>query len=222
MVVHARLNSHKSFPLRLNTLPGKLIVFEGPDGVGKTTLSQRVCDYLRVRGIRSQWLSFPGKEAGSLGKLIYDLHHQPECYEVLSMTAAAKQALHIAAHLDAIERQIIPWLAEGIHVVMDRYWWSTWVYGVTDGLNPALLQGLINVEKISWGVVKPTMLFLVETEKPRAREDDNLAIWYALKQAYRELSHQEQTEYPVLTIVNTAAVEETMRGLSESLQRIIP
>lgn len=140
---------------------------------------------------------------------------------MFSMTSAAKQALHIAAHLDAIERKILPWLAEGFHVVMDRYWWSTWVYGVTAGLNPELLQALISAEKISWGAIQPAVVFLIETQEPREREGENLAKWAALKKSYQELAQQEHAEHMVLTIANTSAVVETMQKVEESLQSIL-
>jgi thymidylate kinase len=129
--------------------------------------------------------------------------------------------LHIAAHLDAIEHKIIPWLAEGFYVVMDRYWWSTWVYGVTAGLNPVLLQALITAEKVSWGAIQPTVLFLIETQEPRDREGEDLAKWFALKKSHKELAQQEHAEHLVLTVANTSALVETIRKVEESLQSVL-
>src|SRR6266496_2497692 len=55
--------------------PGKLFVFEGPDGVGKTTLSSALNDHLNATGIQCDYLSFPGRETGSLGRHVYEQQH---------------------------------------------------------------------------------------------------------------------------------------------------
>jgi len=209
---------HSSIPV--GKLPGKLIIFEGPDGVGKTTLSQQMQVILEARGQQCKWLSFPGREDGSLGRAVYDLHHEPERFGVHSMTATAKQALHIAAHLDAIEYRIKPWLAAGIHVILDRFWWSTWVYGITSGLVPELLQALITAEKICWGNAQPSLAFLVETDAPRDRENEDIANWQALKQAYRVLVHQEQENHPIVLLLNTSTLEEATQRIADSLQSL--
>ena len=57
---------------------GFLVVFEGADGVGKSTLSKGLFDYLQSKAVPSLHLAFPGKDEGTLGKHIYDLHHRPE------------------------------------------------------------------------------------------------------------------------------------------------
>ena len=55
---------------------GRLIVFEGPDGVGKSTLSQALVDKLTGIGIKCEYRTFPGKETGTIGRLVYDIHHE--------------------------------------------------------------------------------------------------------------------------------------------------
>lgn len=78
---------------------GKLLVFEGGDGIGKSHLANELVRYLENTGIRVRSLSFPGKREGSLGNLVYSIHHRPVDFGVSKMTALALQALHIAAHL---------------------------------------------------------------------------------------------------------------------------
>ena len=64
---------------------GNLYVFEGPDGVGKSTLSKWFAKRLRGSGRRCHLMAFPGKEAGTLGKLIYAIHHKPKAFGIRSI-----------------------------------------------------------------------------------------------------------------------------------------
>ena len=196
---------------------GKLFVFEGPDGVGKTTLSKAATDLLSAAGQSSQWLSFPGREPGTLGHLVYQVHHQPRQFNIDHLTDAAKQALHIAAHLDAIEQRIKPLLASGHNVVLDRFWWSTWVYGVTAGLDPGFLQALIEVEKLAWRDVAPACIVLVTTNAPRDRAGEELATWRTLADNYRALAARESSTFVVRTYDNSASLSAAQDFLTSLL-----
>ena len=101
---------------------GKLIVFEGADGIGKSVLSQRVAEHLRNNGVSCALLAFPGLEAGTLGRLVYELHHNAAKHGVEAIDPTSMQVLHIAAHIDAIEQKIRPALDSGTWVVLDRFW----------------------------------------------------------------------------------------------------
>ena len=101
------------------TTLGKLYVFEGPDGVGKSTLAQWFASHLQESGYACTLLSFPGKEDGTLGEHVYELHHDPARFGIQSLSAASLQLLHVAAHIDAIETRIKPLLNEG-----ERWCWT--------------------------------------------------------------------------------------------------
>jgi thymidylate kinase len=188
---------------------GKLIVLEGPDGVGKSTLTSLVVHQLQEQGERCQLLTFPGREPGSLGRLVYDVHHEPQRFGIESMSDSSKQALHIAAHLDAIEQKIFPLLQSGVHVVLDRFWWSTWVYGIVAGIDRPVLRRLIDVELALWGRVRPVVAILLRRLSPIDREDD-LVQWQALRHEYDLLAKQEQARYPVMLVDNVGTLEETL------------
>lgn len=196
----------------------RLVVFEGPDGVGKSELAARFHIWLLGEGVSAELLSFPGKEPGSVGKLVYDLHAHPEEFGISQLSPASLQALHIAAHLDSIERRIAPSLESNRTVVLDRFWWSTYVYGIASGAQAEVLKRLISAEKAAWGAIKPTALFVVDRGEPLRPE--SLDFWRKCRELYRELLSVETTEYPCGTIGNEGNIEETFAVLIDHWQRV--
>ncbi len=192
---------------------GKLFVFEGPDDVGKTTLSRAFAEYLNRSGAECEHLTFPGQESGTLGKLVYDLHHNPRTLEVESVSPTSLQLLHIAAHLDAIESKILPALRTGRSVVLDRFWWSTWVYGKVSGANRQILKRMIEMERIFWEGVRPTMVFLIQREAPFG--DQLTQHWRRVSAEYTKLAARESGRYPVLCMENDGTIDETLSEIVE-------
>ncbi len=109
-----------------NKVSGRLIIFEGIDHVGKSTLISQVKNVYLGAGKKVRDFQFPGKEAGTLGKLIYDIHHGK--MNIKSITPLSLQMLHVAAHLDLLEQNILLILESGYDILLDRYWWSTIAY----------------------------------------------------------------------------------------------
>jgi dTMP kinase len=191
---------------------GKLYVFEGPDGVGKTTLAQSFATYLQDQNELCEYLSFPGRETGTLGKHIYELHHDPGRFGIGQITATSIQALHIAAHLDIVERRILPALRRGQSIVLDRYWWSTWVYGVVYGAPPPVLKALIMAEVEQWEGVLPAVVLLISTDAP-LKAGTPLDDWKRLCTVYDELAAEEQIRYPVKSIANDSSIDLAIKQL---------
>lgn len=182
-------------------MAGKLIVFEGVDGIGKSSLSKEVTRRLIDSNVPFESLAFPGNDPGTLGSLIYQIHHDPGSLGLSIVSALALQTLHVAAHLDAIERKILPLLEAGTWIILDRYWWSTWVYGIERGISPAYLQPVIEAELARWGVVKPDLVFIVDrSEAVRAEHDANTFL--RLRTGYKELAEREKERYKVVSIDN--------------------
>jgi thymidylate kinase len=190
---------------------GRLIVFEGPDGVGKTTLSRAAFSALQEQGVRCELMSFPGRDEGTLGRLIYKIHHAPDQYGVADITTTGLQVLHIAAHIDAIERRILPALDQGLTVLLDRYWWSTWVYGLVSGMGTAVLKNLISVEEAQWGPVRPDLAVLVRRAEPIDRIVSR-PHWDELRDQYDRLAERERTRYPVAFLENAGTIHAAVEA----------
>jgi thymidylate kinase len=192
-------------------IKGQLVVFEGPDGVGKSELAARFESWLVEHGSAAELLSFPGKEEGTLGKLVYDLHSNPARFGVTGLTATSLQALHVAAHLDAIQRRIIPAIKSNRTIVLDRFWWSTYVYGIASDVDREILERMIATEKAAWGMEKPSILFLIDRGQPLRPEPSE--FWIQCREEYRRLFSTERTQYPCEAIANEGSIEETLNQL---------
>lgn len=195
---------------------GALLVFEGPDGVGKSTLAAWAAQYLRTIGEQCDLLSFPGREDGTLGKHLYELHHAPTSFGITQINAVSLQTLHIAAHIDAIETRIRPALAQGRVVLLDRFWWSTWVYGRASGVSAEALELMIRLEKLYLGGLQPAATFLIQRSSPLRNEQSS--VWEVLVREYQSLAAQEASEYSVHMVRNDEALEHTQLELTRILR----
>ena len=194
---------------------GRLIVFEGPDRVGKSTLVEQLTIRLRKEGVTCEHLAFPGKQPGTLGQLVYDLHHDKLRLDHKDVNSTSLQVLHIAAHIDAIEGRILPALQAGTWIVLDRFWWSTWVYGVTKKVPEESLKAMIGLEQRHWGQTMPDVLFLVErkTVSPEYGEDFQGQI----VEGYRDLANREQVNGRVVTVSNDFSIEDASETVWEEV-----
>ena len=103
---------------------GKLIVFEGAEGVGKTTQIRRLIDALSARGISVLGVREPG--ATGLGNEIRRLLLEPG----RTITARAEALLFMASRAELVERDMRPALATGRIVLADRFFLSTYAYQI--------------------------------------------------------------------------------------------
>lgn len=186
---------------------GKLIVFEGPDGVGKTTLAYKVVEGLNQLGISCAYYAFPGRENGTLGWHVYNLHHDHSRFGIQTISPTSLQLLHIAAHIDAIENKLLPMLRAGQSVILDRYWWSTWVYGIANGVSRNLLQSMLHTEQAQWEDVLPATVFLISRSEP-FRSENPINTWQKLCSEYKELAEEQKNIYPIEVINNQGSCRD--------------
>jgi dTMP kinase len=197
---------------------GHLIIFEGADGVGKTELSIRLAARLTSQEHPFSYMPFPGRAEGSLGLLVYKLHHTPRDLNISSVTPSALQALHVAAHLDGLEIVIIPSLMAGISFVLDRFWWSTIVYGRVNGISESTISALLQLERSGWGDTLPDVVFLISRLQPLRAEP--LDFWRRTKDSYQLLAKEEHGRYPIVGVDNDGEPEATLNKIVSVLKSL--
>ena len=135
------------------------------------------------------------------------------------MNPASLQLMHVAAHIDAIAGRIRPALDAGRWVILDRFWWSTWVYGLTGGADRKLLDAVIAVERAAWAGVTPAVAILVRRVAP-LRTSEPLDFWTKLGPAYHELALKEEVHHPVVQLDNEGTVEDAVRRAVEAIDSV--
>lgn len=117
-----------------STLPGRLIVIEGPDNVGRSTLMQMLHDEMEHRGhavsstgFRRSDLTRDGLEQARKGNTL-----GPRTMALFYATDFA----------DRLERQIIPAMRAGFWVLSDRYFYSIGARDLARGADREWIQRL--------------------------------------------------------------------------------
>lgn len=167
-----------------------IYIFEGIDNVGKTTIIhalkeriQQTTDYKCVD------VAFPGNEPRTLGELVYRIHHYEEQFFDAPLNETSLQLLHIASHIDLIQRQLEPLSNSKCIILLDRFWWSTYVYGLSEGLEENVIQTTIAPELLYWKDINVKKIFLIERKKKQS--DYELNKENAIIEQYRQLAENE-------------------------------
>lgn len=107
----------------LNSLRGRFVVFEGPDGSGKTTQFRRLAAVCREHDLPLCEVREPGgTPVGEEIRRILRAHDHNE------MTPHCEMLLYMASRAQLVEQRIRPALARGELVLADRFVASTFAY----------------------------------------------------------------------------------------------
>ena len=111
---------------------------------------------------------------------------------------------------------IRPALLENNDVVLDRFWWSTWVYGTVAGISDEMLWAILKPELLAWKSIHPAAIFLVEREDPVEPKLKQIS------EQYRQLRDTQKQTCPVFTINNKLDVQSTMMQIKRDLDSLDP
>jgi len=148
----------------MHRLSGKFIVFDGPDGCGKTTQLKMLIARLEAEGLKVRRLREPG--GTPIGEHIRELllYSKGE-----GMDVRCELLLYMASRAQLVQDQIKPAQAAGECVVADRYASSTLAYqGGGGGMD---LDQIVQVAQVAVDGTWPdlTILFDLDTDQALAR-----------------------------------------------------
>jgi dTMP kinase len=144
---------------------GRLITIEGIDGAGKTTLTRTLAAAIAERGIEVVALREPG--GVGLAERLRDVVKDP----ALAIGPRAEALLYAAARAQTVTEAVVPALAAGRWVLLDRFVDSSLAYqGAGRQLGVAAVR---RVNEFATGGVEPdrTLLLAVSVATGRARQD---------------------------------------------------
>ena len=145
-------------------MTGRFIVFEGGEGVGKSTQSRLLAEALRGRGLEVVTTREPGGTPGAEAIRALLLNTEGPGWG-----ARAEALLFAAARADHVETLIRPALARGAWVVCDRYLDSSRAY---QGGGSGLEDGdILTLHQIGSAGLLPdcTVLLTLDPEEAAAR-----------------------------------------------------
>lgn len=135
-----------------NKYPGKFIVFEGLDGSGQSTQVGLLAKFLENRGYKVLATKEPtiDSEAGRKLRNVLDEREKISPREI--------QELFVEDRKWHLEKVIVPALQQGKTVISDRYFFSTFAYGMADGLSEDWLL------KVNENFLLPDLVFFLDAK----------------------------------------------------------
>ena len=124
-----------------SALASKFIVFDGPDGSGKSTQMRRFMQWCREQGLVVKEVREPG--GTSIGEQIRQVLLDPTNED---MTIQCEMLLYMASRAQLVEQEIVPAIQRGELVVADRFVSATLAYqGAAGGLPIKWIQQVAEV-----------------------------------------------------------------------------
>ena len=137
-------------------LGGKLIVFDGPDGAGKSTQRRRLAERLEARGADVVSCRDPGgtQVGDRIRSVLLD-------HDLSEMAVNCETLLFMASRAQLVAEVIEPALADGKTVVCDRFVTSTCAYQGAAGFDP---RRVIELARFAIGDRWPDVTILVDVD----------------------------------------------------------
>lgn len=145
----------------LTSLAGRFVVFEGPDGSGKTTQLSRLESACKSAGVAVTRVREPG--GTSVGEAVRQILLS-KATDDLSMSA--EMLLYMAARAQLVDTVIRPGLDRNELVLADRFVPSTIAYqGDAGGVST---DDITAVARIATGAIEPDFVVLIDVDESTA------------------------------------------------------
>ncbi len=185
----------------VSRLAGRFIVFDGPDGSGKSTQFRRFGDYLHQAGLTVCEVREPGGTA--IGEQIRHILLDTANGE---MDVRCELLLYMASRAQLVSQRIGPALREGQCVLADRFISSTLAYqGTAGGIPP---QDIIDIGRFALGECWPDLVVVFDVDEATAAsrlsplldrmELKGSAFHRTVRQGYLDQAKQNPDRYLVI------------------------
>ncbi len=146
----------------MHNLAGKFIVFDGPDGSGKSSQFSRFRDLIRAHnGPTVCEVREPG--GTSVGEQIRHILLDPVNHE---MDLQAEMLLYMASRAQLVHERIVPALKRGELILADRFVSSTLAYqGTAGGCDP---EDILKAASIACGDISPDLVVVFDVDEATA------------------------------------------------------
>ncbi|QQE12641.1 dTMP kinase [Planctomycetota bacterium] len=143
-------------------LRSRFIVFDGPDGSGKSTQFRRFSEFAHSHGIETCEVREPG--GSPIGEKIREILLDPQNDE---MVLRCEMLLYMASRAQLAEECIKPALMDGQLILVDRFISSTLAYqGAAGGLDK---QDIMSVGKFALQDVWPVLTVIFDVDELTAQ-----------------------------------------------------
>ena len=201
-----------------NLLAGRFLVFDGPDGSGKSTQLRRFAEHATAAGMPPVDVREPG--GTPIGEAIREVLLDPRYDE---MELRCEMLLYMASRSQLVKERIRPALDAGGFVLADRFISSTLAYqGTAGGLDP---EEILAVGRVATRGCEPDLVVIldVDTETAATRlpaqldrmEQKGMAFHKRVRQGY--LAQAERDPARHLVIDGSRTEDEVFRSLLEGV-----
>ncbi len=185
----------------LRPYAGRFVVFEGPDGSGKSTQFRRMSELCTSAGVSVCEVREPG--GTSVGEKIRDVLLDRAH---TGMSVRCEMLLYMASRAELIERRIGPALSRGELVLADRFVASTLAYqGAAGGLSQADIAA---VARVATRGLMPDLYLVFDIDEESASrrlsplldrmEAKGREFHKAVRRGYLEQAQHDPARYAVL------------------------
>jgi len=185
----------------LHAYRGRFVVFEGPDGSGKSTQFRRLVDLCGVAGVPVTPVREPGGTVA--GEKIREVLLTKA---TTGMSVRCEMLLFMASRAELIERVIIPALNRGELVVADRFVASTLAYQGTAGGLPG--SDIAAAARVATRGLMPDLYMLYDVDQKVAAtrlsplldrmESKGAAFHEAVRRGYLDQAKADPRRYAVI------------------------
>ena len=203
---------------------GRFITIEGGEGAGKSTMIERISDWLEQAGYRVVTTREPGGTdlAEKLREILLDRQN-------VSLSSKAELMLMFAARAQHLAELIRPALLRGETVLCDRFTDATWAY--QGGGRELPRQDIATLEQLVHGDLQPDLTLLldlpVELGLRRASdrgeadrfEQESLEFFERVRAAYLERARSSPQRFAVIDASKN--VDEVWSQIESVLQEQI-